>query len=210
VLAIGLVVDDAIVVVENVSRLVEERGLSPRDATPLAMREVTAPIVAISLVLMAVFLPVAFLPGTTGRLYQQFALTIAFAVSMSLLVAFTLDPMLSSRFVKYVPPEERTKTRVGRMLEAWGRFYDRIDARYQRVLVVDCSEAQQIERVMRRSALSEKEVRDILASQATREERLAMADDVIDNRGDPEALERQVSSLNERYLTLARDSKRAS
>jgi dephospho-CoA kinase len=83
-------------------------------------------------------------------------------------------------------------------------------SRYQRVLVVDCSEAQQIERVMRRSALSEKEVRDILASQATREERLAMADDVIDNRGDPEALERQVSSLNERYLTLARDSKRAS
>lgn len=83
-------------------------------------------------------------------------------------------------------------------------------SRYQRVLVVDCSEAQQIERVMRRSRLSEKEVRDILASQATREERLAIADDVIDNRGDPEALERQVSSLNEKYLTLARDSKRAS
>jgi dephospho-CoA kinase len=82
-------------------------------------------------------------------------------------------------------------------------------SRYQRVLVVDCSEAQQIERVMRRSALSEKEVRDILASQATREERLAIADDVIDNRGDPNALERQVSSLNEKYLMLARASARA-
>jgi dephospho-CoA kinase len=83
-------------------------------------------------------------------------------------------------------------------------------SRYQRVLVVDCSEAQQIERVMRRSGLSENEVRDILASQATREERLAIADDVIDNRGDPEALKRQVSSLNEKYITLARDYKSAS
>ncbi len=83
-------------------------------------------------------------------------------------------------------------------------------SRVQRVLVVDCSEAQQIERVMRRSGLSEKEVRDILASQATREERLAIADDVIDNRGDPEALARQVSSLNEKYLMFARDSMKAS
>jgi dephospho-CoA kinase len=83
-------------------------------------------------------------------------------------------------------------------------------SRYQRVLVVDCSEAQQIERVMRRSGLPENEVRDILASQATREQRLAMADDVIDNRGDPEALERQVSALNEKYITLARDAKSAS
>jgi dephospho-CoA kinase len=83
-------------------------------------------------------------------------------------------------------------------------------SRYQRVLVVDCSEAQQIERVMRRSGLPENEVRDILASQATREQRLAMADDVIDNRGDPEALERQVSALNEKYITLARDVKSAS
>jgi dephospho-CoA kinase len=83
-------------------------------------------------------------------------------------------------------------------------------SRYQRVLVVDCSEAQQIERVMRRSGLSENEVRDILASQARREERLAIADDVIDNGGDPEALEHQVSSLNEKYITLARDSQNAS
>ena len=83
-------------------------------------------------------------------------------------------------------------------------------SRYQRVLVVDCAEVQQIERVMRRSGLSEKEVRDILAAQATREQRLALADDVIDNCGPPEALERQVSRLNEKYLTLAGDSKAAS
>ena len=87
---------------------------------------------------------------------------------------------------------------------------DGIDrSRYQRVLVVDCAEAQQIERVMRRSGLSEKDVRDILASQVTRDQRLALADDVIDNRGPPEALEAQVSRLNEKYLTLAGDSKKA-
>ncbi len=94
VLAIGLVVDDAIVVVENVSRLIEERGLGIREATVLAMREVTAPIVAISLVLMAVFLPVAFVPGVSGQLYQQFALTIAISVAISTLNALTLSPAL--------------------------------------------------------------------------------------------------------------------
>lgn len=83
-------------------------------------------------------------------------------------------------------------------------------SRYERVLVVDCTEAQQIDRAMRRSGLSEKEVRDILASQATREQRLALADDVIDNRGPPEGLEPQVSQLNEKYLTLAGYSKKAS
>lgn len=83
-------------------------------------------------------------------------------------------------------------------------------SRYARVLVVDCTKAQQIERVMRRSGLTEREVHDILAAQATRERRLALADDVIDNRGPPEALERQVSRLHEKYLTLAEDSKTAS
>ena len=77
-------------------------------------------------------------------------------------------------------------------------------ARYARVLVVDCPEAQQVERVMRRSGLTEAEVRAILAAQATREQRLAAADDVIDNSGPPGALEGQVSRLNEQYLTLAR------
>ncbi len=83
-------------------------------------------------------------------------------------------------------------------------------SRYARVLVVDCPEAQQVERAMRRSGLSEMEVRAILAAQATREQRLAQADDVIDNSGTPEALERQVSHLNEKYLTLAGRSKTTS
>ena len=83
-------------------------------------------------------------------------------------------------------------------------------SRYQRVLVVDCTEAQQIERAMQRSGLSEKEARDILASQVTREQRLALADDVIDNRGTPAELDPQVSRLDEKYLTLAKDFERAS
>jgi dephospho-CoA kinase len=83
-------------------------------------------------------------------------------------------------------------------------------SRYARVLVVDCTEMQQVERAMRRSGLSETEARAILAAQATRKQRLARADDVIDNSGTPEALERQVSHLNEKYLTLAAQSKTAS
>ncbi|MDH4065141.1 MAG: efflux RND transporter permease subunit, partial [Acidobacteriota bacterium] len=72
--------------------------------------------------------------GIVGQFFKSFALTIAFAVAMSLLVAFTLDPMLSSRFVRYVPPEERVRTRMGRLLERVGRFYDRVDQRYHAVL----------------------------------------------------------------------------
>jgi dephospho-CoA kinase len=83
-------------------------------------------------------------------------------------------------------------------------------SRYARVLVVDCTEIQQVERAMRRSGLAETEVRAILAAQATREQRLAEADDVIDNSGTPEALEPQVSHLNEKYLTLAAQSKTTS
>ncbi len=83
---------------------------------------------------LAVFLPVGFMTGMVGQFFKSFALTIAFAVSISLLVAFTLDPMLSSRFVRFIPLEERTRTATGRFLERWGHFYDRIDHRYHRLL----------------------------------------------------------------------------
>ena len=100
VLAIGLVVDDAIVVVENVSRLIEEKGVSSKEATSAAMKEVTGPIVATSLVLMAVFVPVSFMPGITGQLYRQFALTIACSVAISALNALTLSPALCALFLR--------------------------------------------------------------------------------------------------------------
>ncbi|MFP3868315.1 MAG: efflux RND transporter permease subunit [Desulfobacteraceae bacterium] len=100
ILAVGLVVDDAIVVVENISRYIEEKGMSPRQAASAAMGEIIGPIIATTLVLFAVFIPVAFFPGTSGQLYRQFALTIAGAVGISTINALTLSPALSSLLLR--------------------------------------------------------------------------------------------------------------
>ncbi len=94
VLAIGVVVDDAIVVIENVERLITEDGMPPKEATSKAMKQVTGPIIATTLVLLAVFIPVAFMPGITGGLYTQFAVTISVAVLISSINALTLSPAL--------------------------------------------------------------------------------------------------------------------
>ncbi len=99
-LATGLVVDDAIVVVENVKRHMEESAMKPLDATLLAMRETSGALVATALVLVSVFVPVAFMPGTTGQLYKQFALTIAVSVSLSAFNALTLSPALAALILK--------------------------------------------------------------------------------------------------------------
>jgi HAE1 family hydrophobic/amphiphilic exporter-1 len=99
-LATGLVVDDAIVVVENVKRHMEESHLTPFDATLIAMKETSGALVATALVLVAVFVPVAFMPGTTGQLYKQFALTIAVSVSLSAFNALTLSPALAALILK--------------------------------------------------------------------------------------------------------------
>jgi hydrophobe/amphiphile efflux-1 (HAE1) family protein len=103
VLAIGLVVDDAIVVVENVERQLEN-GLSPLEAAKSAMRQVTGPIIATTAVLMAVFVPVAFLPGVTGRLYNQFALTITISVAISAFNSLSLSPALSAVLLRHRGP----------------------------------------------------------------------------------------------------------
>ncbi|OOH74281.1 efflux RND transporter permease subunit [Leptospirillum ferriphilum] len=105
VLAIGLVVDDAIVVVENVERQLEH-GLPPMEAVRIAMGEVTGPIIATSAVLGAVFVPVGFLPGVTGELYRQFALTIAISVGLSAFNSLTLTPALSGWLLRYRGPSE--------------------------------------------------------------------------------------------------------
>ncbi len=99
VLAIGIVVDDAIVVVEAVMHHIEQ-GMSPKDATRQAMKEVSGPVVAIALILIAVFVPVAFVPGITGRLYQQFAITIAISVAFSAINALTLSPALAAMLLR--------------------------------------------------------------------------------------------------------------
>ena len=118
VLAIGIVVDDAIVVVENVERNIEA-GLSPRDAAHKAMDEVSGPIIAIGLVLCAVFVPVAFLSGLTGEFYRQFALTIAFSTVISAINSLTLSPALSAILLKpHGAPPDRL-TRVLNRLFGW-------------------------------------------------------------------------------------------
>ncbi len=100
VLAIGLLVDDAIVVVENVERIMEEEGLGPREATHKSMGQITGALVGIALVLSAVFVPMAFFPGSTGVIYQQFAITIVSAMALSVVVAITLTPALCASILK--------------------------------------------------------------------------------------------------------------
>ncbi len=120
VLAIGIVVDDAIVVVEAVA-VKMEKGMTAKDATIAAMREVSAPIIATSLSLIAVFVPVAIMGGITGRLYQQFAITIAVAVAISSINALTLSPALAAALLK--PPGEQKST-FDRFFQAFNRRFE--------------------------------------------------------------------------------------
>jgi HAE1 family hydrophobic/amphiphilic exporter-1 len=126
VLAIGLVVDDAIVVVEAVVEKLEH-GMTPVQAAREAMHEVSGPVVAIALVLAGVFIPVAFISGLTGRLYQQFAVTIAISVLISAFNALTLSPALSALLLKAPKP---SKSIVGRFFAAFNRGYDWVRDRY--------------------------------------------------------------------------------
>ena len=121
VLAIGLVVDDAIVVVENVERIMEEEHLSPYEATKKAMDGLTGALIATSLVLAAVFVPVSFLSGITGQLYRQFSVTIAISVLLSTVVALTLSPVMCSLILKPVDPN-KPKNRVFRAINRWLDF----------------------------------------------------------------------------------------
>ncbi|WP_020654130.1 efflux RND transporter permease subunit [Massilia niastensis] len=135
VLAIGIVVDDAIVVVENVERNIHD-GLSPREATVQAMREVSGPIVAIALVLCAVFVPIAFVPGLSGQFYQQFALTIAISTVISAICSLTLAPALSASLLQSHDAPRDAVTRfmdryLGGFFRVFNRFFGRASSRYE-------------------------------------------------------------------------------
>ncbi|MEO7099539.1 MAG: multidrug efflux RND transporter permease subunit [Luteolibacter sp.] len=130
VLAIGIVVDDAIVVVEAVQHHIEH-GLSPVDATRKAMQEVSGPVVAIALILCAVFVPVAFMGGVTGRLYQQFAITIAVSVIFSAINALTLSPALSALLLRKPSPGRGP---VAWFFKKFNAFFDWIIERYGRIV----------------------------------------------------------------------------
>jgi multidrug efflux pump len=139
VLAIGIVVDDAIVVVENVERNIEN-GLSPRDATLKAMEEVTGPIVAIALVLCAVFVPIAFISGLTGEFYRQFALTIAFSAVISAFNSLTLSPALAAMLLKSHDAPKDALTRgmdkvFGGFFRGFNRFFTRSSENYGKGVV---------------------------------------------------------------------------
>lgn len=127
VLAIGIVVDDAIVVVEAIQHNIDSRGMSPKDATIKAMKEISAPVIAIALILAAVFIPVGFIPGIVGRLYQQFAITIAVSVLLSAFVALSLTPALSMLLLK---PTAAPGTRKKNLLD---RFFDRFNNWFNKV-----------------------------------------------------------------------------
>jgi hydrophobic/amphiphilic exporter-1 (mainly G- bacteria), HAE1 family len=128
VLAIGLVVDDAIVVVEAVEHHIEH-GLSPRDASFKAMEQVSSPVIAIALILAAVFIPTAFIPGITGRLYQQFAVTIAVSVIFSAFNALTLSPALCALLLK---PKKESSGPLGRFFAWFNRVFGRTTNGYVR------------------------------------------------------------------------------
>jgi HAE1 family hydrophobic/amphiphilic exporter-1 len=129
VLAIGLVVDDAIVVVEAVQRHIDE-GLPPKDAARRAMEEISGPVVGIALVLSAVFIPTAFIPGITGRLYQQFAVTIAISVVLSAFNALSLSPALASLLLR--PEPKGKKGLLGRFFDWFNRTFERVTNGYVR------------------------------------------------------------------------------
>ncbi len=129
VLAIGLVVDDAIVVVEAVERHIEE-GMAPKEAAFKAMEEISGPVVGIALVLSAVFVPTAFIPGVTGRLYQQFAVTIAISVILSAFNALTLSPALSALLLR---PKKESKGLLRKFFGWFNRMFGRGTETYVRV-----------------------------------------------------------------------------
>jgi len=129
VLAVGLVVDDAIVVVEGVQRHIEE-GLAPKDAARKAMQELSGPVIGIALVLSAVFVPTAFIPGITGRLYQQFAVTIAISVLLSAFNALTLSPALAALLLR---PKKQSRGLLSRFFDWFNRLFGRATDGYVRL-----------------------------------------------------------------------------
>lgn len=133
ILAIGLVVDDAIVVVEAVEHHIQDTGLSPKEATYRAMKEVSGPVVAIACVLAAVFVPISFMSGSTGQLYKQFALTISVSMALSAIVALSLTPALCAKLLKpqsAATSEAANKGFIGRLIYRFNVWYANTLAKY--------------------------------------------------------------------------------
>jgi HAE1 family hydrophobic/amphiphilic exporter-1 len=129
VLAIGIVVDDAIIVVESVQHYIDHEKMSAKEATYEAMKDISAPVVAIALILAAVFVPVGFIPGIVGRLYQQFAITIAISVIISAFIALSLTPALCTLLLK--PTDESKKNKgLNKWFNKFNNWFERVTERY--------------------------------------------------------------------------------
>jgi len=130
VLAIGIVVDDAIVVVEAVQHYMDEKGMSPKEATTHAMADISAPVIAIALILAAVFVPVGFIPGIVGRLYQQFAITIAISVLISAFVALSLTPALCTLILRPHKLDEKSGG-LDKLFFKFNAWFERVTGKYK-------------------------------------------------------------------------------
>jgi hydrophobe/amphiphile efflux-1 (HAE1) family protein len=130
VLAIGIVVDDAIVVVEAVQHYMDEKGMSPKEATTHAMNDISAPVIAIALILAAVFVPVGFIPGIVGRLYQQFAITIAISVLISAFVALSLTPALCTLILRPHKLDEKSGG-LDKLFFKFNVWFERVSGKYK-------------------------------------------------------------------------------
>lgn len=135
VLAIGLLVDDAIVVVENVDRIMAEEGLPPKEASAKSMDQITSALIGIGLVLSAIFGPMAFFPGSTGIIYRQFSVTIASAMLLSVLVALILTPVLCASLLKPVPPGHNPSDNAIFFLRPFFRWFNRMIDRFRNLYV---------------------------------------------------------------------------
>ena len=129
VLAIGIVVDDAIIVVESVQHYIDNEHMSPKEATYFAMKDISAPVVAIALILAAVFVPVGFIPGIVGRLYQQFAITIAISVLISAFIALSLTPALCTLLLKPSKPKEEARG-LNKLFIRFNNWFQRVTDKY--------------------------------------------------------------------------------
>ena len=130
VLAIGIVVDDAIIVVEAVQHYIDDQHMSPKEATYHAMKEISAPVIAIALILASVFVPVGFIPGIVGRLYQQFAITIAISVMFSAFVALSLTPALCTLLLRPSHHASQKKNWLDKFFDFFNNGFDKMTVRY--------------------------------------------------------------------------------
>jgi HAE1 family hydrophobic/amphiphilic exporter-1 len=130
VLAIGIVVDDAIIVVEAVQHYIDEQHMSPKEATYHAMKEISAPVIAIALILASVFVPVGFIPGIVGRLYQQFAITIAISVMLSAFIALSLTPALCTLLLRPSHVAKKSSNWLDKFFNHFNNWFERVTFKY--------------------------------------------------------------------------------